>query len=145
MMESELATQLISVSPSGGAIAVPPGSNIVLSFDRAMMAGMEQYVALHAGGVTGPSIPITCAWSNGQQTLTCQPGQPLTAATRHTIHLGGGMMSADGRPVDMERYGMGMRGQWATGGMMGNQTGMMGSGWMHANGSYGMVFEFTTQ
>lgn len=145
MMDSELATQLMSVSPPGGAIAVPPGSSIVLIFDRAMMAGMEQYVALHRGGVTGPSIPITCAWSDGQRTLTCQPGQPLTAATRYTIHLGGGMMSADGRPVGMERYGMGMGGQWATGGMMGNQTGMMGSGWMHANGSYGMVFEFTTQ
>lgn len=78
MMDSELATQLMSVSPPGGAAAVAPGSNIVLTCNRAMMAGMEQYVALHLGGPSGPSVP-------------------------------------------------------------------MGSGWMHANGSYGMVFEFTTQ
>jgi hypothetical protein len=36
-------------------------------------------------------------------------------------------------------------GQWATGGMMGmGDSSMMGSGWRHANGSYGMVFTFTT-
>jgi hypothetical protein len=45
----------------------------------------------------------------------------------------------------MEQYGMGMGGQWATGGMMGGQTGMMGTGWHNSNGSYGMVFGFTTQ
>ncbi len=29
--------------------------------------------------------------------------------------------------------------------MMGGQTGMMGSGWRNANGSYRMVFGFTTR
>jgi hypothetical protein len=28
--------------------------------------------------------------------------------------------------------------------MMGGSYGMMGSGWQHANGTYGMVFSFTT-
>jgi hypothetical protein len=41
-------------------------------------------------------------------------------------------------------------GQWATGAMMGYGPapglggGMMGPGWRHANGTYGMVFTFTT-
>ena len=29
--------------------------------------------------------------------------------------------------------------------MMGGQSGRMGTTWMHGNGSYGMLFEFTTQ
>jgi hypothetical protein len=30
------------------------------------------------------------------------------------------------------------------GSMMGGMSNMMGSGWQHANGTYGMVFSFTT-
>ena len=56
----------------------------------------------------------------------------------------------------MERHGAGMGGQWATesmmtggtqhGGGMGPGGGMMGQGWQHpSNGSYGMLFSFTTE
>ena len=145
MMDTELATQLLSVSPRGGTGSVAASADIVLTFNQPMMPGMEQYVALHQGTVTGPAIVMSCNWSDGQKTLSCRPSQPLAAATRYTIHVGGGMMDSSGRRVGMERNSMGMGGQWATGGMMGGQTGMMGTGWMHANGSFGMVFEFTTQ
>ena len=50
MTDVELATQLLSVSPPGGPSAVIPGSDIVLTFNQAMMSGMEQYLALHQGG-----------------------------------------------------------------------------------------------
>ena len=145
MMDTELATQLLSVSPRGGTTSVAASSDIVLTFNRPMMTGMEQYMALHQGVVTGPTIPMGCNWSDSQKTLTCRPGQPLASATRFVIHLGGGMMDANGLRMGMERNGFGMGGQWATATMMGGQTGMMGNGWMHDNGSYGMVFEFTTQ
>lgn len=145
MMNADLETQLLSVSPRGGAIGVAATSGIVFTFNRPMMTGMEQYVVLHLGGVTGAELPMRCTWSGGQRTLGCRPDQPLAPATRFTVHLGGGMMDAEGRGVGMERFGMGMGGQWATGGMMGGQSGMMGAGWMHGNGSYGMLFEFTTQ
>lgn len=145
MIDAAPATQLVSVSPRGGAASVTVSADIVLTFNQGMMAGMEQFMALHQGGVTGPTAAMTCNWSDGQRMLTCRPGQPLAAGTRYTIHVGGGMMDASGLSVGMDRYGMGMGGQWATGGMMGGQTGMMGTGWMHANGSYGMVFEFTTR
>ena len=102
-------------------------------------------MVLHQGGITGPTTAMTCNWSDGQRTLSCRPGQPLAAATQYTIHVGGGMMNSSGQAVGMDQYGMGMGGQWATGGMMGGQTGMMGTGWMNANGSYGMMFEFTTR
>ncbi len=58
------------------------------------------------------------------------------------------MRDASGRPIDygpcLSQYG----GQWATsgmmdGGMMGDGS-MMGPGWRAANGTYGMVFTFTT-
>jgi hypothetical protein len=59
------------------------------------------------------------------------------------------MMDASGRPADMTRWGMPMGGQWVQGGMMGPTHGGMswtgmGPAWMASNGSYGMVFTFTT-
>jgi len=47
---------------------------------------------------------------------------------------------------------MSMGGHWVTqqmlgdwgGGMMGGMGSMMGPGWQHHNGTYGMVFTFTT-
>lgn len=144
-MDTGLATQFLSVSPRGGTTNVAASSDVVLTFDQPMMAGMEQYLALHQGTVTGPTLPMGCNWSNGQKTLTCRPSQPLASATRYVIHMGGGMMDANGLRVGMESSGMGMGGQWVSSGMMGGQGGMMGNGWMHTNGSYGMVFEFTTQ
>jgi len=64
-------------------------------------------------------------------------------------HIGGAMMDANSHPVDMDQFGMQMGGQWATQGMMGaTHSGMpwsmMGFGWRHQNGSYGMVFTFST-
>lgn len=145
MMGTEAATQLVSVSPRGGTTSVAVSTDIVLTFSQAMMVGMEQYMVLHQGSVSGSTSPMSCRWSDGQRTLTCRPGQPLAAGTRYTIHVGGGMMDSGGLRVGTNRNGMGMGGQWVTGGMMGGQAGMMGSGWANTNGSYGMVFEFMTQ
>ena len=145
MMDTGPGTQLLSVSPRGGAAGISTSPDIVLTFNRPMMAGVEQYMALHQGGPTGPTMPMTCNWSDGQKTLTCHLTQPLAPANSYTVHMGGGMTDSDGQSVGMDRYGMGMGGQWATSGMMGGQGGMMGTGWRDTNGSYGMVFGFTTR
>lgn len=65
------------------------------------------------------------------------------------VHVGGGMMSQAGLPIDFDSHGPPVGGQWILGGMMGpahggHPWGMMGPGWRHANGSYGMQFAFTT-
>lgn len=145
MTDTSLATQLLSVSPRNGTVGVAATPDIVLTFNHSLMAGMEQYLALHQGDVNGPAVSMTCTWSDSGKTVTCRPGLPLAGATAYTIHMGGGMRDAGGQPIGMDQYGMGMGGRWATGGMMGGQAGMMGSGWRNANGSYGMVFGFTTQ
>lgn len=59
------------------------------------------------------------------------------------------MMDADDMPVDLDDMVGQMGGMWLqpgmAGGMHGGQpTNMMGAGWMGANGSYGMIFTFTT-
>jgi len=101
------------------------------------------------GDLSGAEVAMTCAWSADRTLLTCTPGSPLAVHTTYAIHLGGGMMSAGGTAVDYTTYGPGMGGQWIMGGMMtgthgGMAWGMMGNGWQNANGSYGMVFSFTT-
>ena len=145
MTDANVGTQLLSVSPRGGAVDISTAPDVVLTFSQPMTPGTEQYMALHRGGLTGPTMPMSCNWSDGQKTLVCRPTQPLDSVAGYTIHMGGGMMDAQGQPVAMGRSGMGMGGNWATGGMMGGQQGMMGTGWRDSDGSYGMAFGFTTR
>ena len=145
---SSAAAALMSVSPAAGATGVAVGAGLTVRFSGAMGAGMEQYVDLHLGDLSGAEVAMTCAWSADRTLLTCSPGSPLASHTTYAIHLGGGMMSSGGVAVDYTA-GLGMGGQWIMGGMMtgthgGMGWGMMGSGWRNANGSYGMVFTFTT-
>jgi len=140
---------LMSVSPAGGSAGVAVGSSITFRFSGAMGAGMEQYLDLHMGDLSGAEVAMSCAWSADRTVLTCTPAAPLASHATYAIHLGGGMMSAGGAALDYTTYGPGMGGQWIMGGMMtashgGMGWGMMGSGWHNANGSYGMVFTFTT-
>jgi hypothetical protein len=139
---------LMAVSPVAGATGVPVGSPITFRFSGAMGNGMEQYMDLHMGDLSGTVMPMACAWSADRTLVTCAPASPLAPHTTYAIHLGGGMMSASGAAVDYTT-GLTMGGQWIMGGMMtgthgGMGWGMMGSGWRNANGSYGMVFTFTT-
>ncbi len=139
----------MSVTPQGGATGVSVSAPIMFRFGAAMGAGMEQYVDLHMGDLAGPNVPMSCGWSGDRTTLTCTPQGPLSSRTSYVVHLGGGMMTQAGQPLDYARYGPMMGGQWIMGGMMGSSHGgdpwgMMGSGWRNANGSYGMAFTFTT-
>lgn len=145
---------LVSVSPKGGATSVDPTSPIVVTFSHGMSGGIEMFVSLHEGDVTGPTVTCTAMWSTDRSTLTLMPSAPLNAGTQYAIHVGGGMKDANGNVIDMTQYGSTMGGQWATasmmngGGMMGGggpMRGMeMGAGWSGTNGMYGMVFSFTT-
>ncbi len=140
-------TALAGVSPAGGAVGVDPNGMVTATFDHALMPGMERYAALHEGDVTGPVVAGTWAMSADRAALTFTPASPLKHAARYTIHLGGGIMGADDRPVNMAPGQM-MGGQYVTGTMMGGGmmggSGMMGGGWQGAGGTYGMIFSFTT-
>jgi hypothetical protein len=141
-------TVLAAVVPTGNSVAVPTSTAIVMRFSHAMLAGMEKYMDLHEGDTSGPTVPMSCDWSPDRTVLTCSPATPLKAQTRYTIHMGDSMMDADDHPANMDP-GLMMGGQWLTGGMMGGMhagspMSMMGSGWLGSNGSYGMVFSFTT-
>ena len=140
---------LTAVSPAEGATAVALNSPITLHFSGAMAAGMEQYMDLHVGDLSGATMPMSCGWSGDRETLTCTPTSQLMPHTTYAIHMGGGMMGANGMMVDYSR-GQAMGGQWIMGGMMsgthggGMGWGMMGGNWRNANGSVGMMFSFTT-
>lgn len=157
-LEPELApTALLSVIPQGGSADVDRFAPVVVEFGHTMMAGMQEYAALHEGEITGPAISGEWTLSTNRATLTFTPATPLAPRTRYTIHLGGGMMDVDGARIDFGTHGTRMGGVWATEGMM--RSGMpgggrmggamggahMGEGWQHpTNGTYGMVFTFTT-
>ncbi len=142
------STQLLSVSPAGASTGVSTATPVAMTFSGPMMPGMEQYLDLHHGDAAGPLVPITCAWSADRMTVTCAASEPLDRNTTYTIHAGAGMMDADDHPVDLPTH-MAGNGEWFMPTMMGGMhAGMpmsgMGSGWRGANGSFGMLFPFTT-
>lgn len=147
-------TALQTVVPRGGATDVDPADPVTVTFNHPMNPAMADYVGLHEGDVTGPEVAGTWSWSEDLTELAFTPDEPLKPATTYTIHLGGGLRDGWDRPVDCQTYGPGMGGQWAWGSMWGGGGPMMGGGagggshmgdgWQHANGSYGMIFSFTT-
>lgn len=150
-------TLLLSVVPEGGATGVAPGEPITITFDHPMNPVMSEYADVHEGDVTGPEVEGVWSWSEGHTKLSFTPSSPFEPATTYTIHLGGGMRDAAGHYVNFEEHGGHMGGRWATSGMMGGGMGPgggpgagpgpghMGEGWQHpTNGTYGMVFTFTT-
>ncbi len=128
---------------------------MTITFSHEM--GMQMYVALHEGAdVIGPEVDGTWSWSDNHTTLTFSPADPLKSQTAYTIHMGGGMTDDHGHTIDLEQHGHAMGGEWVTqqmmddrtkhGGMMGmSGDDMTGPGWQHPdNGTYGMIFTFTT-
>lgn len=142
------ATELLSVVPVGGAVDVDPNEPVTIQFSHPMGFGMEQYVALHEGDISGPVVAGTWTWQEDRTSLTFTPDEPLKPQTQYTVHIGGGLMDGVGNLLDCRR-GEQFGGQWVTNGMMGGMGsmagGMTGDGWRHpGNQNYGMSFSFTT-
>jgi hypothetical protein len=148
-------TVLTSVSPAGGAVGVSVDTAIEVEFSHPMHDQMTDYAVLHHGaGIEDSVVAGTWHWSSDRTHMTFVPAQPLEHGTAYTLHLGGGMMDSAGHHVDLATHGHDMGGVMVTHGMMdawtmhGGMTGdhdMTGPGWQHpADGTYGMLFTFTT-
>lgn len=140
---------LQSVSPASGTTGVSLTMPMTMQFSGAMGRGMESYMLVHEGTVTGPVVAGRWSWSDDRRTLTFTPDAPLRARTTYLIHMGGGMRAADGALLD---YGScaGLGGRSVSAGMMAGGgsrmmgSGWLGSGWQGSDGGYGMIFTFTT-
>ena len=142
-----VGTVLESVTPAAGSTAVDPSAPITIRFSGPMAAGMEQYLDMHQGDVSGPIVPMNCTFSTDRTTVTCVHGQPLQSGATYTIHMGLGMMDGQGQPVEVEPEGLAMGGTLVRGQMMGGMhggqpMGMMGQRWQDAEGDLGMAFTF---
>lgn len=135
---------LESVSPANGATSVSVTIPMVMRFSTPMGNGMEAYMAVHEASVTGPLVAGMWSWSTDHRVATFTPNAPLKAHTTYVIHMGGGVQGANGHPVDTASC-TALGGRSVTSGMMGGgMSGMMGNGWRRADGTYGMIFSFTT-
>jgi hypothetical protein len=142
-------TVLEAVSPAAGATGVALSAPVTVRFSGPMANGMERYMDLHHGDIGGAAFPMTCGWSSDRTTLTCRHDEPFQSGTDYTIHIGAGMMDANGRPAETESHGMAMGGVPVTGSMMGGThagqpTAMMGQGWQDGQGHLGVGFTFRT-
>lgn len=145
------APSLVSIQPANAAASVDPAAPIVLHFSRAMMTGMEMLVVLHEGSVTGAVVGATATWSADRTILTLRPQTPLKRTTTYVVHMSPSLKDTAGHMINLSPGTM-MGGQTVSGGMMGSGSmmngqwgpGMTGAGWQAANGTFGMMFTFTT-
>lgn len=98
---------------------------------------MEQFCAVHAGGLDGEEVPGRWEWSDDHHVLTFTPHGPLQHNAAHTLHVGGGILDAHGHDLDFDQHGHEIGGHWVDddqlshhGGMMGGRP-HMGEGWQH--------------
>jgi hypothetical protein len=137
---SATALDAVTIAPASTA---HPGGTMTMTFNGTMMTGMEQFVDLHRGDITGPVVPMTCALSGDRTAIQCAPGQALTPGAQYTLHMGAGMKGSSGGMVDMSSA-MGMGGTWMTSSMGSMHNGsMMGTGWSDGSGHQGMLMPFT--
>ena len=145
------AATVVSVTPANAAGGVNPAAPVVVTFNRAMMSGMEMLVVLHEGSVTGAAVVGSYAWSSDRSSLTFTPAAALRSKTSYVLHLAPDLRTSSGQRLNHQgcislggrNVNQGMMG----GGMMNNGAmgpGMMGNGWRALSGSYGMIFTFTT-
>jgi Bacterial Ig-like domain len=145
------APSLVSIQPANATASVDPATPIVLHFSHAMMTGMEMLVVLHEGSVTGAVVGMAATWSADRTTLTLIPQAPLKHAMTYVVHLSPSLKDTAGLMINLAPGTM-MGGRTVSGGMMGGGSmmngqwgpGMMGAGWQAADGTFGMMFSFTT-
>ena len=145
------APSLASIQPGNATANVDPSTPIVLRFSHAMMTGMEMLVVLHEGNVTGAVVAATTTWSADRTILTLMPQAPMKRTTTYVVHLSPSLKDTAGHMINLTAGTM-MGGQNVSGGMMGSTSmmngqwgpGMMGTGWQAVNGTFGMIFTFTT-
>lgn len=147
-----LAPSLANIQPANATAGVAASAPIVLHFSKAMMSGMEMLVVLHEGTVTGPVVATTTMWSSDRTTLTMTPQSAMKRTTTYVVHMSPSLQDTAGHMINMTP-GTAMGGQAVSSGMMGGATSMMngqwgpgmtGAGWQSANGTFGMMFTFTT-
>jgi Bacterial Ig-like domain len=139
----EESVEVSAMSPTAGATNVDVGTTVSLTFSHPMGAGMEAYMGLYEGDLSGPRVPGSWMWSPDRARVEFHPDAPLRSQFRYTVHIGGAVQDATGRHLNYElcinRHGA----QWAWGQMMGGH--QPGAGWKHENGSYGVFYGFETR
>ena len=103
---------LVSVTPRGASMSVDPNARIEIEFDSRMANGMEQFCALHLGGLDGAEVAGRWEWSQDRHVLTFTPDQPLGTSMQRTLHVGGGITDVDGHGMDFDQHGFDMVGHW---------------------------------
>ena len=147
------APAVLSVLPAAATTGVDPTKPVIVTFTMAMLSGMEMLVVVHEGSVTGPQVAGTSVWSADRRVLTFTPTATLKAKTTYVVHFSPSLQGTNGKTVDLSQCTK-LGGQYVTGGMMGSTAGgmmngswgpgMMGAGWKASDGTYGMLFTFTT-
>ena len=151
-------TLLLSVEPAAGAVDVSVTTDIEVRFDHGVPTTMRTFIALHEGDCPGPVVVGIWSLTSDQMGLGFAPMMALLPGTEYTVHVGGGMTDPFGMPFDLRRHGIPLGGESVTEAMVLGSDGMgmgmdmmgqpithTGTGWAHADGTYGLAFMFTTE
>ena len=143
----------LSVLPAAATTGVDPTRPITITFNMSMMSGMEMLVVVHEGSVTGPQVTVSSSWSPDRHVLTITPSVMLKAKSTYAVHMSPSLRGTNGKMIDVtqcatigcQHVSGGMMDSGASGMMNGSWgAGMMGAGWKAGDGTFGMLFTFTT-
>ncbi|MEW5916746.1 MAG: Ig-like domain-containing protein [Gemmatimonadota bacterium] len=137
---------MLNIVPPNAATGVDPASPIVIAFTHPMLRGTEALVVLHKGSLTGPLIAGTASWSDDRTVLTFKPSTVLESKTTYVLHLSPNLQGVNGQRISQASCAR-LGGRSVTPGMLGpgpHGPGMMGGSWRAPDGTYGMIFTFTT-
>ena len=143
----------LSVLPAAASTGVDASKPISITFNMSMMSGMEMLVVVHEGSVNGPQVTVTSSWSPDRRVLTITPSALLKAKTAYAVHLSPSLQGTNGKMINVtqcatigcQHVSGGMMDSGAGGMMNGSWgSGMMGAGWKASDGTFGMLFTFTT-
>ena len=143
----------LSVLPAAATTGVDPTRPITITFSMSMMSGMEMLVVVHEGSVNGPQVTVSSSWSPDRRVLTITPSVMLKAKSTYAVHMSPSLQGTNGKMIDVtqcatigcQHVSGGMMDSGASGMMNGSWgAGMMGAGWKAGDGTFGMLFTFTT-
>jgi len=157
LTESTGPTLLLSVQPAAGAVDVSLTTGVKVRFNNSISTNVRSYIALHDGDCPGPVVDGRWTRTPDGTGLDFSPFILLIPGTEYTVHVGGGMTDGSGQVFDLRLHGIPLGGEAATAEMvlgpdgMGMGMDMMGQTithtglcWADSDGTYGVVFQFTT-
>lgn len=128
--------RLVGILPRD-SVAVDSIARVQVTFSGPLASGMEDYIDVHEGSITGPVVSLNCSQTGTGAIVNCSPRPPFAweAGTEYWVHVGGSLKGRNGGAVDLTSIGTALGGRIVTTEELGAgahpaATDSLGGGWV---------------